>query len=146
LFNVFSADSMIVASDEFRRSRCMRRCAENMLHLMSVGQWMQISSGGCGHRGSRRVTCGQRVCVSRRLKRSPGRVTQCLPAHTAVSEHPRGVDGVAWAHVSWALTLENPQDLLRALSGISGDFTKVLHAQNELARLLRHVYNPRPPR
>ena len=39
--------------------------------------------------------------------------------------------------------LEDLQHFLRALSGVTGDLTKVLHAKIDLAGFVRHGYHPR---
>jgi hypothetical protein len=145
LLNVLGADISIIASDAFGRSRRVGRCSENVLHLVGVGQWMQVRSGCCVPRCSRRIARGRRVCVSGRLVRRPRGVAQCLPALTASSERPCGVDRVARAGVGRVCALEDLQDFLRARSGVPGDLTKVLHAQNDLAGFVRHGYRPRRP-
>src|SRR5215203_3352657 len=145
LLNVISADISIIAGDEFGRSRRVSRCSENVLHLVGVGQWMQVRSGCRAHRCSRRIARGRGVCVSGRLERRPRGVAQCLPAFAASSERPCGVDRVARAGVGRVCSLEDLQHFLRALSGVTGDLTKVLHAQNDLAGFVRHGYHPRLP-
>jgi hypothetical protein len=145
LRNVLSADSSIIASDAFGRSRRVGRCPQNVLHLVSVGQWMQVRSGCRAHRCSRRIGRGRGGCVSGRLVRRPRGIAQCLPALTASSERPCGVDRVAGAAVGRVCALEDFQDLLRALGGVAGDLTKVLLAQDDLAGFVRHGYHPRRP-
>src|SRR5215510_4374357 len=69
---------------------------------------------------------------------------QCLPALISSSERPCGVDRVPRPRVGRVCSLEDLQDFLSALSGVTGDLTKVLHAQNDLAGFVRHgvlVYN-----
>jgi hypothetical protein len=133
LLNVIGADSSIIARDKFGRSRRVGRCPQNVLHLMSVGQWMQVRSGCRAHRRSRRMARGRGVCVSGRRERCPRGVAQRLPASAASGERPGGIDRVASAGVGRVCSLEDLQHLLRALSGIPGDLTKVVHAQNDLA-------------
>jgi hypothetical protein len=48
VLNVLSADISIIASDEFGRSRRVGGCSENVLHLVGVGQWMQVRRGSHG--------------------------------------------------------------------------------------------------
>jgi hypothetical protein len=50
VLNVLSADISIIASDEFGRSRRVGRCSENVLHLVGIGQWMQVRGGCRAHR------------------------------------------------------------------------------------------------
>jgi len=71
VLNVLSADISIIASDEFGRSCRVGRCSENVLHLVGVGQWMQVRSGCCEHRCSGRLARGRGVCGSGRLVRRP---------------------------------------------------------------------------
>lgn len=42
LLNVISTDISIIARHKFGR---VGRCPQNVLHLVSVGQWMQVRSG-----------------------------------------------------------------------------------------------------
>jgi hypothetical protein len=67
----------------------------------------------------------------------PG-VAQRFPALTASSERPCGVDRVARPRIGRLNALENLQDSLRALRGIAGDITKVLLAESNLSRFVRH--------
>jgi hypothetical protein len=142
LLKVSSTDISIIARQKFGRSRRVGRCPQNVLHLVSVGQGMQVRSGCRAHRCSRRIARGRGVCVSGRLERRPRGVAQCLPAFATSSERPCGVDRVARAGVGRVCALEDLQDCLRALSGIPGDLTKVLPAQNDLAGFVRHGYRP----
>jgi hypothetical protein len=143
LLNVLSADISIIARHKFGRSRRVGRCPQNVLHLVSVGQWMQIRSGCRAHRRTRCIARSRRACISGRLMRRQGGVAQDLPALTASSEHPCGVDRVAWTRVGRVCSLEDLQDFLRALSGVPGNLTKVLRAENDLAGFVRYEYHPR---
>ena len=145
VLNVISTDISIIARHKFGRPRRVGRCPQNVLHLVSVGQWMQVRSGCRAHRCSRRIARGRGVCVSGRLVRRPPVVAQCLPAFAASSERPCGVDRVARAGVGRVCSLEDLQHFLRALSGVTGDLTKVVHAQNDLAGFVRHGHRPRLP-
>lgn len=82
-----SADISIIARHKLGRSRRMGRCPQNVLHLVGVGQWMQVRGGCRAHRCSRRIDRGRGICVSRRPVRRPRGVAQCLPALTT----PRNV-------------------------------------------------------
>src|SRR5918993_1080969 len=52
-------------------------------------------------------------------------------SRAALSDGPCGVDRFARAGVGRVCSLEDLQDSLRALSGVTGDLTKVLYAQND---------------
>ena len=143
LLNVLSADISIIARHKFGRSRRVGRCPQNVLHLVSVGQWMQIRSGCRAHRRPRRIARSRRVGILGRLVRRQGGVAQGLPAVTASSERPRGVDRVAWTRVGRVCSLEDLQDFLCALSGVPGNLTKILHTENDLAGFVRYEYLPR---
>jgi hypothetical protein len=82
VLKVLSTDSSIIASEEFGRSCRVGRCCEQVLHLVRVGQWMQVRSGCCQHRCSRRLAGGRSVCLSGRLVCCPRGVAQCLPARS----------------------------------------------------------------
>jgi len=123
---VISTDISIIGRHKFGRSRRVGRCRQNVLHLVSVGQWMQVRTGCRAHRRSRRIARGRGVCVSGRLVRRPRGVAQCLPAFAASSERPCGVDRVARAGVGRACSLEDLQYFLPALSGVTGDLTGAL--------------------
>ena len=142
LINVTRTHTSIIARHKFCRSRRVGRSSQNVLHLMGVGQWMQVRGGRRAHRGSRRIARGRGACgrvgVSGRPERRPRGVAQCLPAFAASGERPRGVDRVARAGVGRVCSLEDLQHFLRALSSVPGDLTKVLYAQNDLAGFLRH--------
>jgi hypothetical protein len=145
LLNVLSADISIIARDEFGCSRRVGRCPQNVLHLVGVSQRMQVRSGCCAHRCSRRIARGRCVCVSGRLLRRPRSIAQCLPALTASSERPCGLDRVARAGVGRVCSLEHLQNFRRALRGVPGDLTKVRQAQNDRAPFVRHGRHPRLP-
>lgn len=138
LLNVISADTSIIARQEFGRSRRVGRCPQNVLHLVSVGQRMQVRGGCRTHRCSCCIARGRGVCGSGCLVRCPPGIAQRLPAFATSSEHPCGVDRVARTRVGRVCSLEDLQDLLRALSGIIGDLAKVLLAQNNLAGFVDH--------
>jgi hypothetical protein len=73
LVNVGSTDISIIARQKFGRSRRVGRGPQNVLHLVSVGQWMQARSGCRPHRCSCRLARGRGFCVSgRRVRRPPG--------------------------------------------------------------------------
>ena len=141
LLDVISADISIIAGDEFGRSRRVSRCPKDVLHLVGLGQWMQVRSGCRAHRCSRRIARGRGICVSGRLECRPRGVAQCLPALTTSSERPCGVDRVAGPRIGRVRSLEDLQHFLRALGGVTGDPTKVPHAQNDLAGFVRHGYS-----
>jgi hypothetical protein len=146
MLNVLGTNVAIVTSDKFGRSRCVGRCPENVLHLVGVGQWMQVRSGCRIHRCPRCSARGRGVCAPGGLVRRPPAVAQGYPALTASSERPGGVDRVARPGVSRLTALENFQDSLGALRGIAGDITKVLLAESNLSRFVRHGSDPPPPR
>lgn len=139
LLNVISADMSIITRQEFGRSRRVCRCAQNVLHLVSVGQRMQVRSGCRTHRCSRCVARGRGVCGTGCLVRCPPGIAQRLPTFATSSERPCGVDRVARTRVGRVCSLEDLQDFLRALSGIIGDLAKVLLAQNNLAGFVDHA-------
>jgi hypothetical protein len=70
---------------------------------------------------------------------APPGVAQRVPALTALSERPCGVDRVARPRVGRLNALENLQDSLRALRCIAGDITKVLLAESNLSRFVRYA-------
>jgi hypothetical protein len=141
LLDVISADTSIIAGHKFGRSRRVGRRPQNVLHLVGVGQWMQVRSGCRAHRCSRRIARGRGVRVSGRLVRRPRGVAQCLPALTTSGERLCGVDCVAGPPIGRVRSLEDLQRILRALGGVTGDPTKVPHAQNDLAGFVRHGYS-----
>jgi hypothetical protein len=138
MLNVLGTNVPIVTSDKFGRSRRVSRCPENVLHLVGVGQWMQVRSGCRIHRCPRCIARGRGVCTTGGLLRRPPGVAQRFPALTASSERPCGVDRVARPRIGRLNALENLQDSLRALRGIADDITKVLLAESNLSRFVRH--------
>ena len=74
VLDVISSDSSIIARQKFGRSRRVGRCPQNVLDLVSVGQWMQVRGGCRAHRCSRRL--GRGICVSGRLVRRPPGIAQ----------------------------------------------------------------------
>jgi hypothetical protein len=76
VLNVISTDVSIIARYKFGRSRRVGRCPQNVLHLVRVGQWMQVRRGGRAHRCARRLARGRGVCVSGRLERRPRGIAQ----------------------------------------------------------------------
>jgi hypothetical protein len=135
----------IIANHNLGCPRRMGRRSENVLHLVSAGQRMQVRSGCREHRRSCRLARGRDPCVPGRFERRPRGVAQRLPALTAPGERPCGVDCVPGPRVGRAHALEDLQDTLRAFSGIPGDLTKILPAQGDLAGFARHRYHPRRP-
>ena len=76
LLNVISADLSSIARHKFDCSGRVGRCPENVLHLVSVGQWMQVRSGCRVHRCAGSIARSRGACVSGRLVRRPCGITQ----------------------------------------------------------------------
>lgn len=76
LLNVLGTHVPIVSSDKLGRSRRVCRCPENVLHLVGVGQWMQVRGGCRTHRCPRCMARGLRVCATSGLERRPCGVAQ----------------------------------------------------------------------
>lgn len=136
--DVLGADISVIARHELGRSRRVGRGSQDVLHLMSVGQLMQVCGSCRGHRRSRRVGSGRSVCVSGRLVRRPADIAEMLPTLATASERPCGLDSFARTRVGRVCSFEDLQDFLRAFGGISGDRAKFLLAQCDLTGLVRH--------
>jgi hypothetical protein len=62
--DAISTDISISARRKLGRSRRVGRRPQNVLHLVSIGQWMQVRSGCRAHRCSRRIALGNGVRFS----------------------------------------------------------------------------------
>jgi hypothetical protein len=71
LLYVSSADISIIARNKFCRSRRVGRPSQNVLHLVSVGQRMQVRGGRRAHCSSRGISRGRGVCLSGRPECRP---------------------------------------------------------------------------
>jgi hypothetical protein len=76
VLDLFSTDISIIVRQQFGRSRRVSRCPQNVLHLVTVGQWMQVRSRCRAHRGARRVARGGGACLSGGLVRRPRGIAQ----------------------------------------------------------------------
>jgi len=138
LLDVAGTDISIVVRHELGRSRRVGRCSQNVLHLVGVGQWMQVRGGCRTHRRSRRVARRHGVRVSGRPERRQRGNAQRLSTFATARERPCRVDRVSGSRVGRVRSLEDLQDFLRALNGITGDLAKVLLAQHDLIGLVHH--------
>jgi hypothetical protein len=92
LLDVLGTNVRVVVSDEFGRSRGVRRCPEDVLDLVGVSEWMQVGSGCRTHRRSRRIARGgaasARATLTEPVKLEHGRERGDLSAD-------RGADVIA---------------------------------------------------
>jgi hypothetical protein len=135
LLDTSSADLPITAGHELGRSRGVGCCPEDVLHLVSVGQWVKVRGGCRTHRCSRRIRGGLTVCFPGRFVCRPPGVAQHLPAFAAACERQCGIERVARPRVGRVRALEDLQDFLGAGGSVAGDLAKILLAQNDLSGL-----------
>jgi len=73
---VIGSDLRIIPSQQFGCSCRVGRCAEDVLHLMRIGQRMQVGGGGGAHGCSGSVPRGRGARVSSGPLRRPRGVAQ----------------------------------------------------------------------
>lgn len=128
----------IVASDEFGRSGRVSACSENVLDLCGLGQRMQVGGACRRHRCQGCLARSRSVRTLGCLEGRPRCVAQSFTALTTPGELPRGTESVSRPRVVRLIGLEYLEHHLRARRSERGDLTKVLLAQNDLARLPCH--------
>jgi hypothetical protein len=138
LLKVFGTNGPIVTGDKLGRSGRISACSENMLDLGGLGQRMQVGGACRRHRRQRCFARSRSVRALGCLKRRPSCVAQKFPPLTTPSELPRSTNRVSSPRVVRLIGLEYLEYHLRAPRGKRGDLTKILLAQNDLARFPRH--------
>lgn len=135
---VFGTNASVVASDEFGRSGRVSAGSEDVFDLGGLGQRMQIGGACRRHRCPRSLARSRSIRTLGCLEGRRRCVAQRLPALATPSEFPRGTDSVSGSRVIWLIGLEYLKSHLRARRCERGDLTKVLLAQNDLARFTCH--------
>jgi hypothetical protein len=125
-------DLGIVACVDFGYPRCTCSGAENVTHLVSFRDRVEVRRG-CGIAcGARSETCGFgrsflrcSVCVQRgdALQRGPSRT---------VDEHPRGIKGGARSRITGLGVLEHGEDFLSGLRCVARYDSQLVHGQLEV--------------
>ena len=113
-------------------------CSENMVDLGGLGQRMQVGGTCRRHRCPRCLARSRSVRALGCLKRRPSCVAQRFPTLTTPSELPRRTNRVSRPRVVRLIGLEYLEYHLRTPRGKRGDRTKILLAQNDLARFPCH--------